>query len=71
MELPAQILVHNETLGVKGAKGTLLSVSAHGYYEVNLRFGESTHRVLLPVAGTVVISSEVEEVGGEPLELER
>ncbi len=71
MELPTQVLVHNQILGVKGAKGTLLSVSPHGYYEVNLKFGDSQHRVLLPVSSTVVIASEAEETGGEPIELER
>ena len=71
MELPAQVLIHNQILGVKGTRGTLLSVSPQGYYEVNLKFGESTHRVLLPIAGTVVIASEVEETGDEPIELER
>ncbi|MDH3744467.1 MAG: hypothetical protein OES47_05115 [Acidobacteriota bacterium] len=71
MELPTQVLIHNQILGVKGAKGALLSVSGHGYYEVNLRFGEGFHRVLLPIGGTVVIASEAEEAGDESIELER
>jgi hypothetical protein len=71
MELPTAVLVHNALLGIKGAKGTLLSVSAHGYYEINLKFGDGTHRVLLPIGATVVIASEPEEVGDEPIELER
>ena len=61
MELPTEVLIHSELLGMKGAKATLLQVSAHGYYEANVRFGDLTHRVLLPIGGTVVIAQEAEE----------
>jgi hypothetical protein len=71
MEIPGEVLVHNEQLGVKGGKGTLLRVAEEGYYEVNLRFGTSTHRVLLPVASTVLISSEPEPSFAEQVEVER
>jgi len=71
MELPAEVLIHNETLGVKGGKGTLLQVS-DGYYEVNCVFGERLHRTLFPIQGTVLISREPEQtVGGEAMEIER
>jgi hypothetical protein len=74
MELPAEVLIHNETVGMKGSKGTLLTISPHGYYEANVRFGERLHRVLLPIARTVVIAQVAEEavgVEGEELEIER
>ena len=71
MELPTDILIHNALLGVKGARGTLLAISPHGYYEVNMKFGENLHRVLLPVETTVLISQEAEEIGGGELEVER
>lgn len=71
MELPAEVLIHNETLGVKGGKGTLLQVS-DGYYEINCVFGERLHRTLFPIQGTVLISREPEQtVGGEAMEIER
>jgi hypothetical protein len=71
MELPAEVLIHNETLGVKGGKGTLLQVS-DGYYEVNCVFGERLHRTLFPIQGTVLIAREPEQtVGGEAMEIER
>jgi hypothetical protein len=70
MELPTDVLVHNELLGVKGSRGRLLQV-AHGYYELNLLFGERTHRVLLPVAQTVLISDQAEETPGPGVEVER
>lgn len=62
MEVPAEVLIHNPQLGMKGSPGTLLQISPHGYYEANVRFGERLHRVLLPIADTAVIASDAEEV---------
>ena len=62
MELPAEVLIHNEVLGLKGSRGDLLRISPEGYYEVNLAFGERIHRVLLPIESTVVIQREAEEL---------
>ncbi len=72
MELPAEVMVHNETVGMKGSRGTLLTVSSDGYYELNVRFGENIHRVLLPVGSTVLIAHAAEEVPtAAALEVER
>jgi hypothetical protein len=71
MEIPAEVLIHNELLGLKGARGVLIRVAAEGYYEVNLRFGNNTHRVLLPAHLTVVIAAEPEPAVGEQTEIER
>ena len=71
MELPTAILIHNALLGVKGARGTLLAISPQGYYEVNMKFGERMHRVLLPIETTVLISQDAEETGEAALEIER
>ena len=72
MELPAEVLIHNETLGVKGGKGTLLQVSPEGYYEINCLFGERLHRTLFPIQGTVLIAREPEQViAGAEMEIER
>ena len=71
METPAAVQIHNDQLGLKGAKGVLLFVSAAGYYEMNLSFGDRQHRVLLPIAHTVVISQDPEEVGPPTVEVER
>ena len=70
MDLPAQVLIHNASLGMKGTPGTLLRISADGYYELNARFGESVHRLLLPVQETVLISAEAEEVFETGTEIE-
>lgn len=71
MELPAEVLIHNAQLGMKGSRGTLLQIAPEGYFEVNCKFGEKHHRVLLPVEGTVLISQEPEPPKAEGLEIER
>jgi hypothetical protein len=71
MELPAEILIHNALLGMKGAHGTLLHMSELGYYEVNCLFGEKTHRILLPISETAIILREPEEASPESIEIER
>jgi hypothetical protein len=72
MELPAEVLIHNEILGVKGGKGTLLQVNSEGYYEVNCQFGERLHRTFLPIQGTVLICREPEPpTSAADLEIER
>jgi hypothetical protein len=72
MELPAEVLVHNEPMGMKGSRAVLLQIHPDGFYEMNVRFGERTHRVLLPIAATVVIAGEAEvTVSVESLEVER
>jgi len=65
MEIPAEVLIHNELLGLKGARGTVIRIAPEGYYEVNLRFGNNTHRVLLPIVSTIVINAEPEAMAGD------
>ena len=70
MEIPSEVLIHNATIGMKGEEGTLLRIT-DGYYEVNCGFGSATHRLLLPIAQTVLISRDEEEVFSPELEIER
>jgi hypothetical protein len=71
MELHTEVLIHNETLGVKGGKGVLLQINPEGYYEVNCVFGERVHRTLFPIDGTVLISREPEDATSTDVEIER
>lgn len=71
MELHAEVLIHNETIGLKGGRGILLQVSPEGFYEVNCYFGERLHRTLLPIQSTVLIYRQPEETGGLDMEIER
>ena len=70
MELHTEVLIHNDTLGVKGGRGVLLQIS-DGYYEVNCVFGDKVHRTLFPIQGTVLISREPEDTTKSDMEIER
>ncbi len=71
MDLPADILIHNQLLGIKGGKGTLVAISPNGYYEAKLGFGGKTHRVLFPIQNTVIIFREPEAEFEPGVEIER
>ncbi|HEV3456379.1 MAG TPA: hypothetical protein VHG32_07450 [Thermoanaerobaculia bacterium] len=71
MELPAEVLIHNEIMSFKGITGTLITISPDGFYEVNTLFGEQLHRTLFPIQGTVLIAREPEEALHADLEIER
>ena len=61
IEREAAIKIYNETLGAKGAKGRLVRVSEHGYYEVLLESAGRLYTALLPVASTVILAGDPEE----------
>ena len=71
MDLPARVIVFCPTLELKNKPGRLMAVSPHGYYEVWLDFADRTHAVLLPIAGTALISQEPNSTVGEIPDLER
>ncbi len=71
MEIPTNVLIHNEVLGLKGSQGRLLRVAPEGYYELNVAFGNNQHRVLLPVAATALIAAEPESRQVVEFEVER
>jgi hypothetical protein len=72
MDTPCEVLIHNDLLGLKGAKATLLAISSSaGFYEVNLFFGDRRHRALLPIARSIVIGAEPEEPVAPVIEVER
>lgn len=60
MDLPAEVRVYNELMGLKGTRGSLIAVNDHGYFELKLRFKEHTHRVLVPIGQTSLIFSDPE-----------
>ena len=71
MDVPSEVLIHNATLGMKGTAGVLLNISSDGYYELNCSFGTNTHRVLLPIGATILITRQVEEIFEDSGEIER
>ena len=71
MDLPAEVQISNDQLGVKNQKATLVSVSPHGYYELRLGFNNRQHKVLVPVNQTSVIFREPEPEFDMEMEIER
>ena len=72
MDLPTEVKIHNEALGMKGRDGRLVAVHPEGYYELTAKLGEREHRLLLPLAATTLIASEAEEAWTEEsVEVER
>lgn len=71
MDLPADVQIHNELVGLKSGKGSLVAVRDQGFYEVNLTFGQKTHRVLLPIQNTVIIFRHPEAEFDASVEIER
>lgn len=61
MDVPAEVLIHNAMLGMKGKEATLLQVHPEGFYELSCRFGEKMHRLYLPVSETALINRSPEE----------
>ncbi len=71
MDLPAEIRIHNELLGIKGGKGTLVAISPHGFYEAKCAFGGKSRRVLFAIKSTVIIFREPEPEFEPGIEIER
>jgi hypothetical protein len=74
IEREAAIRIYSEilanTLGAKVAKGKLVRVATEGFYEVSLEAQGRTYTTLLPIATTVIMTAEPEEVVAT-LEVER
>ena len=74
IEREAAVRIYSEilanTLGAKVAKGKLVRVAPEGFYEVSLEAQGRVYTTLLPVATTVVMAAEPEEVVAT-LEVER
>jgi len=71
MELPAEVKIHNEALGMKGRDGRLIAIHPEGYFEITATLGSSTHRLLMPITTTVLIASEPEQEWDSGIEVER
>lgn len=71
MDLPAEVQISNDQLGVKNQKATLVTISPHGYYELRLAFNNRQHKVLVPVQNTSIIFRDPEPEFPTDMEIER
>ena len=58
MDIPMKVWVTCPLAELKQIPGTLIAVSPHGFYELNVTFGANTHAVLLPIDGTTLMAKE-------------
>ena len=71
MEIPAIVTVFHSNAQFNNKRGTLVALSAEGYYEINMDLGQRRHTVLFPITETVLIFNErLVSTGGE-FEVER
>lgn len=71
MDLPAEVQISNELIGMKGGRATLVAISGHGYYELRINFNGRNHKVLLPTATTAVVFRQPEPEFAADVEVER
>ena len=58
MDIPMKVYVTCPMAELKQVPGMLISVSPHGFYEINLNYGSNTHLILLPVVGTTLTAQD-------------
>jgi hypothetical protein len=58
MDIPMKVYVTCPMAELKQVPGMLISVSPHGFYEINLTYGANTHLVLVPIEGTTLTAQE-------------
>ena len=58
MDIPAKVYITCPSAELKKQPGTLIAVSANGFYEVHVQFGSNTHAMLLPVSETSILYAE-------------
>ena len=71
MDIPMKVWVTCPLAELKQIPGTLIAVSPHGYYELNVTFGTNTHAVLLPIDATTLMAKEPILTPPPGFELER
>lgn len=60
MDIPQDVFVYSQILGLSGTQGTLIAIRPEGYYELRLMSKGKLHVALLPVAQTALVAAEPE-----------
>jgi hypothetical protein len=71
MDLPQEVLIYSQILGLSGTQGTLVAVRPEGYFELRLTSKGRLHQVYLPVAQTGIVFAEPEAEIPSDLDIER
>lgn len=68
MDMPKDVFVYSQILGLSGTQGTLLAIRPEGYYELRLVSKGRPHLALLPITQTGLVVVEPEpEIAMEPV----
>lgn len=60
MDMPQEVFVYSQILGLSGTQGTLIAIRSEGYYELRLVSKGRPHLALLPVTQTGLVAVEPE-----------
>ena len=71
MEIPGKVSLYCPLVDAKGTSATLMAVSPHGYYQLEVVIKGSKHTMFVPIAHAALYFSEPEPEPMEDLELER
>jgi hypothetical protein len=71
MEIPGKVSLYCPLIDAKGTAATLVAVSPHGYYHLEVRIQGKRHTMFVPVAHAALYFTEAEPEPDEELELER
>jgi hypothetical protein len=71
MELPAKVIVFSPGMEIKNKPASLMLISPHGYYELQMEFNGKRHVILAPISQTGLIFNDPEEDVGTLSGIER
>ena len=71
MEIPGKVSLFCPLIDAKGTAATLVSISPHGYYQVEVPIKGKTHVMFVPVANSAMYFTEPEPESDEAMEIER
>jgi hypothetical protein len=71
MEIPGTVSVYCPLIDAKGTAATLVTISDHGYYQVEVQIKGRAHVMLLPIAHTALYFTEPEPTPEPEFEIER
>ena len=72
MDIPAKVSFYCPLVDAKGTPAKLVSISDHGYYQVEVVIKGRFHTMLLPIGQTALMFSDPEpEIENGGMEIER
>lgn len=60
MDIPQEVFVYSQILGLSGTQGTLIAVRPEGYFELRLISKGRPHLALVPITQTALVAVEPE-----------